>query len=118
QQPYIPFPLTTKEFFQQVRAHLNPGGVTAVNVGRTATDFRLVAAIASTMAAVYPNVYLVDDPTFTNTLVFGTSEPVTVGDIQHNLALVSAPLAMQAAQAALSGGKLRPSPYHGQVFTD
>ena len=117
-QPYIPFHLTTKEFFQQVRDHLNPGGVTAVNVGRTATDFRLVDAIASTMAAVYPNVYLVDDPTFTNTLVFGTAEPVTLTDIEHNLGLVSAPLATQAAKETLTGGKLRPSPYHGQVFTD
>jgi hypothetical protein len=77
-----------------------------------------VDAIASTMAAVYPNVYLVDDPTFTNTLVFGTAVPVTLGDIQHNLALVTAPLATQAAQETLTGGKLRPSPYHGQVFTD
>jgi hypothetical protein len=92
--------------------------VTAVNVGRTATDFRLVDALASTMAAVYPNVYLVDDPTFTNTLVFGTTEPVALGDIQHNLALVSAPLATQAAKETLTGGKLRPSPYHSQVFTD
>jgi spermidine synthase len=117
-QPYIPFHLTTKEFFQQVRDHLNPGGVTAVNVGRTSTDYRLVAAIASTMAAVYSNVYLVDDPNFTNTLVFGTTEPVTISDISHNLGLVAAPIATQAAQATLSGGKLRPSPYHGQVFTD
>jgi spermidine synthase len=117
-QPYIPFHLTTREFFQQVRNHLNPGGVAAVNVGRTATDYRLVDAIASTMAAVYPNVYLIDDPNFANTLVFGTTEPVTLEDIKHNLALETAPLATQAAQASLSGGRLRPSPYHGQVFTD
>jgi spermidine synthase len=117
-QPYIPFHLTTKEFFQQVRSHLNPGGVAAVNVGRTATDYRLVDAIASTMAAVYPNVYLIDDPNFANTLVFGTDEPVTMQDIDHNLALETAPLANVAAQETLAAGRLRPSPYHGQVFTD
>ena len=117
-QPYIPFHLTTKEFFQHVRSHLNPGGVAAVNVGRTTTDYRLVAAIASTMAAVYPNVYLIDDPNFTNTLVFGTTQPVTLQDVEHNLRLETAPLANVAAQATLSGGGLRPSPYHGQVFTD
>jgi len=117
-QPYIPFHLTTKEFFQQVRDHLNPDGVAAVNVGRTATDYRLVDAIASTMAAVYPNVYLIDDPNFTNTLVFGTMEPVTLADIQHNLSLEASPLAKAAAAVALSQGKLRASPYHGQVFTD
>ena len=117
-QPYIPFHLTTKQFFQHVRDHLNPGGVAAVNVGRTATDYRLVDAIASTMAAVYTNVYLIDDPNFNNTLVFGTTEPVTMEDVDHNLALVNSPLASEAAQAVLAGGWVKPSPYHGQVFTD
>ena len=117
-QPYIPFHLTTREFFQQVRDHLNPGGVAAVNVGRTATDYRLVAAIASTMAAVYSNVFLIDDTSFDNTLVFGTTENVTVDDVRHNLELVSAPLAKQAAQNALQQAQLVVSPYHGQVFTD
>ena len=117
-QPYIPFHLTTEEFFAQVRDHLNPGGVAAVNVGRTQTDYRLVAAIASTMAAVYTNVYLIDDPNFENTLVFGTTEPVSIDNIKHNLGLVSAPLASSAAQTALAEGRLRVSPYHGQVYTD
>lgn len=117
-QPYIPFHLTTREFFQHVRDHLNPGGVVAVNVGRTATDYRLVDAIASTMAAVYSNVYLIDDPNFNNTLVFGTTEAVTMQDVNHNLVLVNAPLATAAAQTALAGGWVKPSPYHGQVFTD
>jgi len=117
-QPYIPFHLTTKEFFQHVRDHLNTGGVVAVNVGRTATDYRLVDAIASTMAAVYTNVYLIDDPNFNNTLVFGTTEPVTMQDVVHNMGLVSSPLATEAAQATLTGGWIKPSPYHSQVFTD
>ena len=117
-QPYIPFHLTTQEFFQQVRDHLNTGGVAAVNVGRTQTDYRLVAALASTMAAVFPNVYLIDDPNFDNTLVFGTDEPVSIDDVKHNLGLVDAPLASAAAQTALAEGRLRASPYHGQVYTD
>src|SRR6478735_6822987 len=36
-QPYIPFQLTTTEFFQTVAAHLNPGGAAVINVGRTET---------------------------------------------------------------------------------
>jgi hypothetical protein len=117
-QPYIPFQLTTKEFFQQVRAHLNSGGVAAVNVGRTATDYRLVDALASTMAAVYSNVYLVDDPSSANTLVFGTTSPISIDDVVQNLRSISSPVAAQAAQNVLASGKLRVSPYHGQVFTD
>jgi spermidine synthase len=117
-QPYIPFHLTTREFFQQVKAHLNPGGVIAVNVGRTATDYRLVDALASTMSAVFPSVLLLDDPNYTNTVVYASTEAITVDDVIHNLRLVSAPLAVSAAAGALDEGKLRVSPYHGQVYTD
>ncbi|HLQ15639.1 MAG TPA: fused MFS/spermidine synthase [Candidatus Eisenbacteria bacterium] len=117
-QPYIPFHLTTREFFSEVRGHLNPGGVAVVNAGRTATDYRLVDAIASTMAAVYPNVFLVDVPEFANTLVYGSTQPVTVDEVRHNLGLVNEPLARTVADSALAEGNLRVSPYHGQVFTD
>src|SRR5213082_131373 len=117
-QPYIPFHLTTREFFSEVRDHLRPGGVAVVNAGRTATDYRLVDAIASTMAAVYSTVFLVDVPAFSNTLVYGTTEPVTLADVEHNLGLVSEPFARDVAQSVLSDGRLRLSPYHSQVFTD
>jgi predicted membrane-bound spermidine synthase len=117
-QPYIPFHLTTREFFSEVRAHLRPGGVAVVNAGRTSTDYRLVDAIASTMAAVYPNVYLVDVPQFANTLVYATTQPTTLDDVKHNLGLYTAPLAQTVASSAMTEGGLRVSPYHSQVFTD
>ena len=118
QQPYIPFHLTTREFFTSVRDHLNPGGAVVVNVGRTTTDYRLVDAIASTMAAVYPSVFLVDVPAFTNTMVYGSTEPTTLADVEHNLGLVTEPLAGAVANSAVTAGGLRVSPYHSQVFTD
>ncbi len=117
-QPYIPFHLTTREFFTEVRAHLRPGGVAVVNAGRTATDYRLVDALASTMAAVYPSVFLVDVPEFTNTLIYGSTEKITLADVEHNLALIHQPLAQTVAASAITEGNLRVSPYHGQVFTD
>jgi hypothetical protein len=92
--------------------------VIAVNVGRTATDYRLVDALASTMAAVFPSVMLLDDPNYANTVVYASTQPTTVDDVTHNLGLVSAPLARDAAMSALGEGKLRMSPYHGQVYTD
>jgi spermidine synthase len=115
-QPYIPFHLTTREFFQLAAAHLAPGGTVVVNAGRTATDYRLVDALASTMAAVYPNVYLVDVAQFTNTMIFGTSDPTTMADVLHNLDLAQEPLVTQVT--AVAKPSLRPSPYHSQVFTD
>jgi spermidine synthase len=119
-QPYIPFHLTTKEFFQLAKDHLNPGGSVVVNAGRTATDYRLVDALASTMAAVYTNVYLIDVPAFSNTMIYGTSEPTSMDDVLHNLALTQEPLVQQVAATATGDGpgNLRASPYHSQVFTD
>jgi spermidine synthase len=117
-QPYIPFHLTTREFCSEVRSHLNPGGVAVVNAGRTATDYRLVDAIASTMAAVYPSVFLVDVPEFANTLVYGSTQPTTIEDVKHNLGLINEPLARTVATSAITEGDLRVSPYHGQVYTD
>ena len=55
-QPYIPFQLTTKEFFQESFDHLNDNGVMVLNAGRYGTDYRLVHAIATTMKAVFPNL--------------------------------------------------------------
>jgi predicted membrane-bound spermidine synthase len=118
QQPYIPFHLTTREFFSAVRAHLRPGGVAVVNAGRTPRDYRLVDALASTMAADYQSVFLVDVPDFSNTIIYATTEPVTVDDVRHNLALTKEPLVQQIGASAQTDGNLRPSPYHGQVYTD
>jgi len=117
-QPYIPFHLTTREFFQLARDHLSPGGSVVVNAGRTATDYRLVDALASTMNAVFPNVYLVDVAPFNNTMIYGTTGPVTLDDVRHNLALAQEPIVRQVADTAIGPGQLRPSPYHSQVFTD
>lgn len=117
-QPYIPFHLTTKEFFDLARAHLNPGGVAVVNAGRTASDYRLVGALASTMAATYDNVYLVDVPSYSNTIIFGTTAPTTIDDAVGNLSVDHGDVFNQIAESALGVGDLRASPYHGQVFTD
>jgi predicted membrane-bound spermidine synthase len=117
-QPYIPFHLTTEEFFRLARSHLTPGGVLVVNVGRTATDYRLVDAIASTMRPVYDNVYLLDPPVYQNTLVYGTTEPTTMDDITHNIGLARGPLLGPVATDALAQQTIRPSPYHARPFTD
>jgi len=117
-QPYIPFYLTTKQFFQLARAHLQPGGSVVLNAGRTANDYRLVAALASTMAAVFPSVFLIDVPGENNTLIYGTSAPTSMADVLHNLGLAKHPLVQQVAAAAVQAGNLRVSHYRGQVFTD
>jgi hypothetical protein len=67
---------------------------------------------------VFPTVFLLDDPNFSNTIVYGTTAPITLDDATHNLGRETAPLAADAAQTALQEGSLRLSPYHDQVYTD
>ena len=77
-----------------------------------------MAAIASTMAAVYTNVYLMDVPNYDNTLVFGTTAQTSLSDIEHNLEAVRSPLAVDAAQVMSAPNVITASNYHGQVYTD
>jgi len=55
-QPYIPFYLTTREFFTLAKQHLAPGGVLAINIGSAPTDRRIDHAISATMRDVFPLV--------------------------------------------------------------
>ena len=118
QQPYIPFHLATREFFEAARRHLAPGGVVAVNVGRTPTDYRLVAAIASTMRPVFPSIFLLDVPGWDNTIVYASTERIALSEVEANLSSVQRPLVQEVAAEALAQGRLRVSPYRGQGYTD
>jgi spermidine synthase len=82
--PYIPWHLTTVEFFQEVRDHLYPDGVVAINVGRTKTDRRLVNAMAHTMAQVFTSVHAVDVPRSYNTILVGTMQSTMTGNLVQN----------------------------------
>ena len=53
-QPYIPFYLSTREFFAEVREKLAPGGVVVVNVGHPEGNDDLEQVIGATMASEFP----------------------------------------------------------------
>src|SRR3954453_12446026 len=55
-QPYIPFYLVTKEFFQLVRERLTPRGVVVVDVGHPRGNDALEKAMTATMQSVFPAV--------------------------------------------------------------
>ena len=67
-QPYIPFQLATKEFFELARGHLQPGGALALNVSRVPGNRGLVRAVARTVRTVFGNAWSWDALRF-NTLV-------------------------------------------------
>ena len=118
QQPYIPFQLTTTEFFHEVRSHLTPTGVAVFNVGRTSSDFRLVEAMAQTMHTVFPNVYIIDSQRFLNSLIIATNAPTSQENFRSNLANVTHPLLRSVAQTSLTTGHMRQEQRSAVYFTD
>lgn len=119
-QPYIPFHLTTKEFFEEVRSHLTPDGAVMINAGRTQSDTRLVEALANTMLQVYPNVYVIDVPTMRNSMVVGTNKPSRIENFAENARFAQNPLLKTVFDVSLQRGNLREvKPQAGGiVFTD
>jgi len=88
--PYVPWNLTTLEFFQDVRAHLTADGVVVINVGRTVNadgqqDRRLIQAMTHTLAAVYPSIYTIDVPGSFNTILVATAQKTDAANLNANL---------------------------------
>lgn len=106
-QPYIPFHLTTVEFFQEVKNRLTPDGAVMINAGRTFNDTRLVEALANTMLQVYPNVYVIDVPTLANSMVIGTAGPSRLENFAENAARVDNPILKQIFDVSQQKGNIR-----------
>jgi spermidine synthase len=74
-QPYIPFYLATREFFELTRERLNEGGILALNVAAVPGDDRLSRAVGSTVLAAFPQAWRWKPLRF-NELVLGLDSPV------------------------------------------
>src|SRR5438876_5271903 len=85
QQPYIPFQLTTREFFTTIRSHLSSTGVVFLNTAHTTHDYRLVQAFINTMSQVFPSVYILNVPGTFNTEVMATVQPTSIATLRANL---------------------------------
>ena len=119
--PYIPFHLTTREFFEETRRHLTDDGVVAINVGRTESDSSLVDALASTMSSVFPSTYVINEPLYGydlgNAIVVATNQPTQLSNFAENMpALANNPLLEYVAGRTLP--YIAVADTSGTVFTD
>ncbi len=118
QQPYIPFHLTTEEYFQELRDHLADDGVLALNTGHTRTNFKLVQAFVNTLSRVFPSVYVFLVPGTFNAEIMATKHPTNLTTFQQNLrALAPDSLLGQVAQEVLPQASIG-RPDGGLIFTD
>ncbi|HWQ15595.1 MAG TPA: fused MFS/spermidine synthase [Roseiflexaceae bacterium] len=119
-QPYIPFHLTTVEFFQLVRSRLTPDGVAVVNAGVGPDgDTRLGESIAATMSQVFPQVYIIDTPRQGNQIIVGVSREQGDG-LAHfvgNYGRISEP-ALRAVMETVVARRFDPAETRYTPFTD
>lgn len=113
-QPYIPFYLATREFFELARDRLAPSGSVIVNVGHPEGSDELERVLGATMAAAFPAVmrYPIEP---TNTLLLASAvalESKRLGGRAGSLPPQLRSLAHDAAAA------LRPRLPGGEVYTD
>ena len=113
-QPYIPFYLATREFFELVRDRLAPGGAVVVNVGHPDGNDDLEKAITATMADVFPTV--IRDPLEdSNTLVLGSEAPASAERLLGAIAMLPDDL---KNLAAIEAQRIGPMLTGGPVYTD
>ena len=113
-QPYIPFYLATREFFELAAERLAPGGAVVINVGHPEGNDDLERVIGATMATAFETV--VRDPVAdTNTLLLATQGEAT-GD-----RLVEATAGMPTelrAVAADEAARIEPRLAGEEIYTD
>ena len=113
-QPYIPFYLATREFFELARDRLAPGGVVIVNVGHPDGNDDLETALGRTMSEVFPTV--IRDPIEeTNTLLLGSEAPASAAQLRAATRRLPVELSNIAAEEAVRIGPRLPG---GSVYTD
>lgn len=119
--PYIPWHLTTVEFFEEIRAHLSDKGTLVINVARIFNDRRLVDALYQTIGKVFKDVYVVDLPDSLNTMIFATRNSSDFNNLIQNYIIVQDSkepdqLLMQTLEVAILNQQ--PNPDAGMVLTD
>ena len=114
-QPYIPFYLATKEFFELVADRLAPGGTVMINVGHPEGNADLEETLVSTMGEAFPEI-LRDPVTDTNVELVGSG----AGEISSRnlrLAIPEIPAALRPV-ASSTAYRLEPAVGNGTVWTD
>jgi precorrin-6B methylase 2 len=126
-QPYIPFHLSTKEFFTLVRERLAPGGVVIVNVGHPERDEELEKVLGATMRAAGFGFVARDPAQVVNTQLVGRTTAFDDGALPRyadalgrtqGVGEIARDRRSLAQTARATAARLVPALRGGPVYTD
>lgn len=115
QQIYIPFHLTTQEFFQETKRHLKEQGILAMNVNAVSLDSDLLYGILQTLRSVYPYTYVASLGEGFNWLVVASRDSLDAREMQKR---VSIPLLETIAEEISSQFRKIEPDNESMLFTD
>ena len=119
--PYIPWHLTTLEFFREVNAKLSPRGVVVLNAVRLSDGRELINALAATLRQVFPTVLVSDVPGTLNSILFASPQSSNAIEIVKNTVCLSADSNTPAVVLDVLTNTLiylQPDPRDGIILTD
>jgi len=118
--PYIPWHMTTLEFFELVHERLTEEGVMVINIGRSPLDRTLVNDMATTISQVFPTIFVMDIPDSFNTILFATKQPGSWDNFIENYNdLLSSDVHSLLLEAMATTITFRqPPPVWTRVYTD
>ena len=115
--PYIPWHLTTREYFLEIKDRLSEHGSLVINTFRAKDDRRLVNAITTSLSFMFSNVYTIDTGQY-NTAVIATVSPSNIDNVLANMAQgKNASDVLSIAYDMMKRG-LKPLEHSDIVFTD
>ena len=119
--PYIPWHLTTQEYFQIVHDHLTKDGVLVINVGRAPNDRRLINGLIGTISTIFPSIYVMDVPYTFNSVIYATVRSTNVMNLFNNYVVLKEdpsthPLLVESMERTLMN--ITDTPASEVVFTD
>jgi spermidine synthase len=113
-QPYIPFYMSTREFFRLARDRLAPGGRVIINVGHPESSDALEKVLTATMRDAFPSVVRVPAEA-TNTILVAGDRSLTTASLGPAVMRLPADLQLRArTDADIAAPGLR----GGRVYTD
>jgi spermidine synthase len=118
--PYIPWHMTTLEFFGVVYEKLSDEGVMVINIGRSPLNRILVNDLGTTIRQIFPTIFVMDVPDSYNTILFATKQPGSWDYFMANYTNLSQgnvhPLLLEAMAMTITFRQ--PTPELTRVYTD
>ncbi|MBU0544197.1 MAG: fused MFS/spermidine synthase, partial [Proteobacteria bacterium] len=114
QELYIPWHLTTREFFSEISGRLNDDGLIAMNIVSNSQESSLMKGIIGSLQTIYDHVYVTTLNNKTSNVVLASSTEIDLGKLKN----INNPEYSQIANYVSENIRKVDKTYKNDIFTD